>query len=429
MKTFGAGGFTATLARLVALAIFFTLTLAFCTSSVVAKAPGVVPKAAASSAPARTLLVRQLDSALAGARVPAFRRGAVVVDLSSDETLFSRNAQAGLAPASNEKLAVAFAALTLLGSQFEIATEVLGKGEQNGTKWVGDIVLKGYGDPHLSSADLKTLALRLRAQGIRSVSGDLLGDESYFDRRRTAPGWKSSFLINECAPLSALSVDRGRNTSASPPVIAARAFAAALASAGVSLEGGVRVGTATGDESTLATINSPPLWKLIRFMDQESDNYTAELLLKQLGADSNGRGTTANGAAEVMSALDSAGIPLARVRIVDGSGLSLLDRLTPVALTDLLTAVWSDPSLRRPFVYSLAVAGRNGTLAHRLRQRPALGNVRAKTGTTNGASALSGYVRNRYAFVILQNGSPVSSTLTRAAQDRFVTLLAAQKNP
>ncbi|MGD0273673.1 MAG: D-alanyl-D-alanine carboxypeptidase/D-alanyl-D-alanine-endopeptidase [Gaiellaceae bacterium] len=426
MKNFSPWGLAAALSRLVVFTTVFTLTLAFCSSSVVTEAPGALPKAALESAPAQPLLVRRLDSALAGASVPAFRRGAVVVDLTSGETLFSRNAHAGLAPASNEKLPVTFAALTLLGPEYQIATEALGEGEQNGTEWVGDIVLKGYGDPHLSTADLKTLALRLRAQGIRSISGDLLGDESYFDRRRTAPGWKSSFLINECAPLSALSVDRGRNTSASPPLIAARAFAAALESAGVSLEGRVSLGIATVDASTLATIDSPPLWKLIRFMDQESDNYTAELLLKQIGAYGNERGTTANGAADVISALGDAGIPLARVRIVDGSGLSLLNRLTPAALAELLTVVWSDPSLRRPFVSSLAIAGRNGTLEHRLRQRPALGNVRAKTGTTNGASALSGYVRDHYAFVILQNGNPVSSTLTRAAQDRFVTLLAAQ---
>ena len=425
MKNFSTSSLAKGLFRLGAVAFFFTLTLAFCSSPVVAEAPRMTPRAAVKSAPALSLLARRLDSALAGASVPAFRRGAVVIDLESGETLFSRNAQAGLAPASNEKLPVAFTALTLLGPDYRIPTEALGEGEQDGTEWVGDIVLKGSGDPDLSKADLKTLALRLRAQGIRSISGDLLGDESLFDHRRMAPGWKSSFLITECAPLSALSVDRGRVTSASPPLVAAHVFAEALEAAGVSLKGRVRLGVATSEASALATVDSPPLWKLIRFMDQESDNYTAELLLKQIGAYGNERGTTANGASEVMSALDGAGIPLARVRIVDGSGLSLLDRLTPAALADLLTVVWSDPSLSRPFVRSLAVAGRSGTLEHRLRRRPALGNVRAKTGTTNGASALSGYVNGRYAFVILQNGNPVSSTRARAAQDRFVTLLAA----
>jgi D-alanyl-D-alanine carboxypeptidase/D-alanyl-D-alanine-endopeptidase (penicillin-binding protein 4) len=317
-----------------------------------------------------------------------------------------------------------FAALSLLGPGYRIATEALGEGERSGSTWRGDLVLKGYGDPYLSTAGLKTLARRLRARGIRSISGDLVGDESFFDRRRGVPGWKSYFLVNECAPLSALSIDRGRITGVSPPLVAARVFAETLASAGVSLRGRVRTGRATDEAEPLAQIASPPLWKLIRFMNQTSDNYTAELLLKQIGAYSNERGTSANGAAEVRSELDYAGVPLARVRIVDGSGLSLLDRMTASTLAQMLEAVWDDPDLQRPFVNSLAVAGRSGTLAQRLRSGPARGRVRAKTGTTNGASALSGYVRDRYAFVILQNGSPVPSERARAVQDRFVTLLA-----
>jgi D-alanyl-D-alanine carboxypeptidase len=51
--------------------------------------------------------------------------------------------------------------------------------------------------------------------------------------------------------------------------------------------------------------------------------------------------------------------------------------------------------------------------------------VRAKTGTTNRASALSGYVRNRYVFAVLQNGFPVLFWPARKAQDRFVTALAS----
>ena len=219
MKNFGSWRLAAALSRLAVLATFFTLTLAFCSSSVVAEAPGVVPRSALKNAPAQTLPVRRLDSALAGGSVPATRRGAVVVDLASGETLFSRNAQAGLAPASNEKLAVAFAALTLLGPEYRIATEALGEGEQDGTEWVGDIVLKGYGDPDLSKADLKTLALRLRAQGIRSISGDLLGDESNFDRRRVAPGWKRSARARAAAisPAETAWIRSGRRARSSGP--------------------------------------------------------------------------------------------------------------------------------------------------------------------------------------------------------------------
>jgi PBP4 family serine-type D-alanyl-D-alanine carboxypeptidase len=160
-------------------------------------------------------------------------------------------------------------------------------------------------------------------------------------------------------------------------------------------------------------------------MDRDSDNFAAEMLLKTLGAEVGTGGTTAAGAAIVIRDLASAGVPLLGIRIVDGSGLSVDDRLTARALAALLVAVWNDVDLRDPFWASLPVAGINGTLEDRLRMPPARGAVRAKTGTTDRASALSGYVRDRYGFAVLQNGSPVSTWSARKAQDRFATALAA----
>jgi D-alanyl-D-alanine carboxypeptidase/D-alanyl-D-alanine-endopeptidase (penicillin-binding protein 4) len=126
----------------------------------------------------------------------------------------------------------------------------------------------------------------------------------------------------------------------------------------------------------------------------------------------------------VTQGLAAAGVPLAGVRIVDGSGLSRLDRLTVAALVAILEAAWNDPSVRRPFFSALPVAGLSGTLSDRMRRPPARGNVAAKTGTTREASALAGYARGRYAFAVLQNGDPVSSWWARVAQDRFATVLA-----
>lgn len=414
------------LPRCATLVFLLALALAVCSGSVSAGTPRPAPRAAGKSTVGQTLLAHKLSNALASAGIPASRRGAIVVDLTSGQTVFARNASGRLEPASNEKLAIAFSALTLLTPGYRIPTEALGEGEQQGTVWVGDVYLKGYGDPELSTAGLRKIAFGLHAQGIRSISGDLIGDESFFDRRRMAPGWKSSYLINECAPLSALSVDRGRDTSASPPLVALRVLAGELGSAGIRVDGQLRLGTTPDDASSLVTVRSRPLWKIVRFMDRVSDNYTAELLLKQIGASNGDRGTTADGAALVTATLDSVGVPLTGVRIVDGSGLSRLDRLTPAAVVGILTDVWDDQTLHWSFVSSLAIAGRSGTLASRMQTKPALGNVRAKTGTTSAASALSGYVRDRYAFAILQNGDPISSTRARAAQDRFVTLLAAQ---
>jgi D-alanyl-D-alanine carboxypeptidase/D-alanyl-D-alanine-endopeptidase (penicillin-binding protein 4) len=112
------------------------------------------------------------------------------------------------------------------------------------------------------------------------------------------------------------------------------------------------------------------------------------------------------------------------VRIADGSGLSRFDRLTVHALAAILRVGAGDPAIRNAFIASLAVAGISGTLERRLGLRPTRGQVIAKTGTTNRASALAGFVRRRYVFAILQNGSPVPYWTAREAQDRFVTALA-----
>jgi D-alanyl-D-alanine carboxypeptidase/D-alanyl-D-alanine-endopeptidase (penicillin-binding protein 4) len=373
-------------------------------------------------------LAQRLARALVVRDVSPARTGAVAFDLSTGTSVFARNATRSLAPASNEKLPVTFAALEELGPTYTIETDVLGTGALEGSVWRGNVFLQGHGDPTLSTAGLRALALQVRATGIRRISGSVLGDESYFDSRRTAPGWKPSFYIEESPPLSALSVDRGRfhgGVSREPALGAAMAFAEALRRAGVGVARGVRVGVTPAETSELATIESPPLTAILRYMDHESDNFTAELLLKQLGAVEKDAGTTSAGAAAVRDTLAQNAVPLAGIRIVDGSGLSVLDRLTAQAVVAILRAAWEDATIRPTFVAALPVAGVNGTLDDRLRSPPARGNVFAKTGTTADASALSGYVGHRYVFSVLNNGRPLCLWCARRAQDRFVSVLAA----
>jgi D-alanyl-D-alanine carboxypeptidase/D-alanyl-D-alanine-endopeptidase (penicillin-binding protein 4) len=374
-------------------------------------------------------LEKKLARALAVPHVSRARTAALVFDLQTGTTLYSEHDSLSLVPASNEKLAVTYAALVGLGPEFRIETDVVGRGELDGAVWRGSLVLVGHGDPTLSSRSLAVLAAQVRAAGIRSVTGAILGDESYFDSRRMAPGWKSWFYINESPPLSALTVDRAvyaRRIWRNPALGAAFAFRAALRRAGVAVRGGTGTAIAPDAGVPLASIESPPLATILRWMDRVSDNFTAELLLKQLGTLVADRGTTAAGAAFVSQTLAAAGIPLAGVRIVDGSGLSQLDRVTARELTGILEAAWTDDELRPVLFAALPVAGVSGTLSDRMRRRPARGNVVAKTGTTALASALSGYVRRRYVFSIVQNGHPISTLWARRAQDRFATVLARQ---
>src|ERR1700751_1014 len=148
------------------------------------------------------------------------------------------------------------------------------------------------------------------------------------------------------------------------------------------------------------------------------------MLLKEVGAVQRSAGSAAAGLAITRRLLTAAGIPLAGVRMVAGSGLSLTDRWTPAGLATLLRTMWLDPDLQPYVVPSLPVAGETGTLEHRMRSGPAPGLVRAKTGTTAHPPSPSGFVGDRYVFSILENGSPVSTLNAEQSQNRVAQVLA-----
>ena len=384
----------------------------------------VVPAAQAGS---RTAFQQQLERALHARYVSPARTGAIVLDLQTGQALFAHNPRLALRPASNEKLGTTYAALTSLGPSFRIETDVLGNGEQSGAAWQGSLVLKGYGDPALSAAQLNRLAHQVLAAGIRHVTGRVLGDETWFDTRRTGLGWKADFYLHESPALSALIVNRGwtgRFETARPALMATQLFRSDLRRLGITVGGQAALGVASGDAVPLAEVESAPVAALVRHMDVDSDNFYAEMLLKEVGAVQGSGGSAAAGIAVERRLLGAAGVPLGGVRTVDGSGLSLLDRWTPLGLATLLRTMWRDSDLRPYVLPALPVAGETGTLEHRMRRAPAHGLVRAKTGTTDNSSALSGFVGERYVFSILENGSPVRTLNAEESQNRFAQVLA-----
>ena len=404
------------------------------------KTPGVNGKRALAAAAALTAalaactppasgqtLEQQLDRALTISGVSRAQTGAFALDLQSGRVVYGLHRDRSLRPASNEKLGVALAALERLGPSHRIRTTVLGAGSRSGSTWRGRLVLRGFGDPTLTGADLRRLASKLRAAGIRRVTGRIVGDESYFDKRRTAAGWRPYYYKVESPPLSALVVNRARakgRTVDNTAFWAARAFRKVLIGAGIAVGGKAAPGTAPTGSRRLAVVRSPTMNALVRRMNKVSDNFHAEMLVKYLGARIRGAGTTSAGCLVVRGVLAGRGVPLAGVRIVDGSGLSRHDRATARSLGRLLVSAWRDPTVRWPFFKSLAIAGVDGTLEDRMRTGPARGRVRAKTGTTSRASALSGFVGNRYVFAVLQNGNPINWTKARRAQNRFAQVLA-----
>ena len=382
-----------------------------------------------TSSAADTDLRTRLTDSLRSPALSLGRTGAIALDARTGAVLYAHNASRPIVPASNEKVPVSWAALTRLGPGFRFRTEVLGAGERVGSTWRGDLFLKGYGDPTLRVQDVARLAAAVRRAGITDVTGWIRGDESVYDSRRDAPGWKPSFVGIETPPLSALVVERARGSGRqkAPPLVAARLLRTELVARGVRVAGPAGLGTAPDAVETLAVDHSAALRAVVRAMNTESDNFTAEMVLKQLGTLDGGNGSTASGGRLVTAAMAAAGIPTAGVRIVDGSGLSSLDRLTARALADVIrVGIW-DERIGPSFLASLAVTGKSGTL--RMRMPNLTGVVRGKTGTTNIACTLAGLIRGDVVFAVLQNGSPVAFWPARVAQDRFVTVLAKGASP
>ena len=208
---------------------------------------------------------------------------------------------------------VTYAALVELGPSYRFPTEVLGEGDRSGSTWEGRLVLKGFGDPTLSSADLSRLANILWREGIRQRHrrrSSATRRPSTTSRRR--PAGSPSFAGVESPPLSALIVDRGDRDGylvADPPLAAAARFDQLLHARGIDRPG-ARPGTAGRGASCSRRSTRAPLSEIIEFMDHWSDNFTAEMVLKAIGAKAVGRGTTAAGAAWCAATSRDAGVPL-----------------------------------------------------------------------------------------------------------------------
>lgn len=345
----------------------------------------------------------------------------------------AHGAEVPLRPGSTEKVLVAAAALAVMGPGATLVTELRSDGAEDGGVLRGDLVLVGGGDPSLRSRgahSLDDLARQLRARGVTVVDGDLVGDETRFDDRRSAPGWRDIHVPTFVGPLSAMAVDGNwlRNDAdylADPVVGNLAALRDSLRRAGIAVTGGARSRAATPEAVTLASIGSAPVSVLVADMLRRSDNFAAELLIKEVGFRATGKGTTAGGLAAAHDAMAALGVALSG-RSADGSGLSR-DNARPVReWRELLAAARSQP-WGDLLVEGLPVAGHSGTLANRFRGTAAEGVVRAKTGSVRESRALSGYLTtsggSTVVFSLVVTGPTAASTI--GAMDALVAAMVA----
>jgi D-alanyl-D-alanine carboxypeptidase/D-alanyl-D-alanine-endopeptidase (penicillin-binding protein 4) len=235
-------------------------------------------------------------------------------------------------------------------------------------------------------------------------------------------------LTSEVGPLSALSFNQGRTGvrrpyfQVSPALFAAQAFRRALRRRGISVSRSAGTGDTPDDAVTLSEWESPPMAEIARRTNVPSNNYMAETLVKVLGVRLRSEGSTAAGAAAVGDAMANLGVS---TRVVDGSGLSRSDRTSPAAVVTLLRRMADEPA-GAALDASLPVAGRTGTLQHRMRGTAAQDRCHAKTGTLRDVSALAGYCTTttgaHVAFAFLMNRTSYISA--RRVQDRLTATLA-----
>jgi serine-type D-Ala-D-Ala carboxypeptidase/endopeptidase (penicillin-binding protein 4) len=393
---------------------------------------------AAAAAQNEALVTQRLTAQMRSAGAYS---GAYVVNLSGDKprAIFRWRPRTARILASNTKLFTTTAALALYGRDGTLGTEVLGSGQLDPAGiYRGSIYLRGGGDPTFGSrrftrraygggATVQDLALLLDEAGIQRVTGRVYGDESAFDSLRGGPdsSYATSIWVG---PLSALSYNRGlftesgRGFQANPPAFAAARLDDALEARGIPVRLKPRSGRTPDDATVLASVDSPPMERLLRLTNKPSDNFFAETLLKDVAHLNGAVGTTARGTRVVASFARSLG---ARPTLVDGSGLARGNRASPFSIVRLLTAMYGRDDFD-PFVESLPIAGEDGTLFDRMRRGAAHNRCHGKTGTLSNVSALSGYCEARsgdtYVYSILMNG--VYPTGARRLQDKMLQAIA-----
>jgi D-alanyl-D-alanine carboxypeptidase len=330
-------------------------------------------------------------------------------------------------PASNEKLLLSMALLDRFGGSHTFGLRAMGASVDAGGTLSGNLYLRGQGDPEVADGRLDVLASKIWSAGVRHIPGHVVGVTGPFHRDWFAPGWKRYFPADYVALPTALTF-RG-NVSATgahirdPERRAAAYLTRALRDRGVKIGSRATAGPGAAGLTALASVSSKPLRTIVSHMDHRSVNFSAEVLGKALAYAGGEAGTIANGAAAICAYEAARHV---RATCHDGSGLSYANRQTASGIVHLL---WN--AGRQPWVGALRMAlpaAGDGTLRHRLRGV----RLRAKTGTLDHVSALSGWVWNDAThgwieFSLLTSG--MEEYPAKDLEDRIVQVLANGARP
>lgn len=338
--------------------------------------------------------------------------GLLVFNPLTQDTIFSLNSFQTMIPASNTKLFTTSVALVSLGGDFKISLKLftddsyLKDGIIN-----GNIYLKGFGNATITENDLLLFVKHLQELGIYKITGNIVGDETYFDDAYYRADWIDDEVSTvKLSPISALIIDRnqiitfkkkGRRTKKyvedikQPALHAANLLKEKLDNAGINVSGSA-IQDITPIETDQIDEISISLREFVSLINKHSDNYLAECLFKIIGAEySKVEGNSFYATQAILDFLDQNNIYSQGTEIVDGSGISRFDKVTPASVVGVLESMYFNLNSFEDFYNSLSVAGVDGTLRSRLTGSYAENNFHGKTGTLNGVTSLSGYLKTK----------------------------------
>ncbi len=325
-------------------------------------------------------------------------------DLQTGKALESHQPDLPLVPASVTKVVSTYALLRTWKPDFQLETTVYGD-LQNGSGVVkGDLVLKGGGDPWLTTERLFVLAQDLKRLGVQRVTGRIRLDQGAFDTQRYGNGWENT-TSDTTPPVLPLSVNFNRDDRGAivtdPERLALEVIGRVFADAGILVENG----GGGGATRKLLEFKSPPLRMLVQDINKFSNNFMVEMLVKRFGD-----GSWPRGIAKIQAFYkEQFGLGPDKIAITDGSGLSKNNTLSAKTLGIILRGAANDFEVGPEMVASLKVIG-GEPWKLRIKDPNLARRVRCKTGHLSGVTTVCGLLQTpdgkQRVFAILLNGNP-----------------------
>ncbi len=348
--------------------------------------------------------------------------GIYVKNLTTGKVIASYNSNKPLTPASNQKIITTVASLDLLGKDYRFKTIFFLAVKRNKTGiYSQDLYIDTRGDPTLETNDLRIAVDYLKKKGIKIINGNIVINNNYFENPYYNPDWKKSWRGVAWAPyISSIAIDDNlyklKNTiylTDNPLYLLGVKFKKELRRQKIKFNGNVRIAKIPvlrkfSPFKIKYEIESNKLSDIVIVTNKKSNNLYAEHLFKKLSANfSRVEGSWTDSQIIITDFLTrKINLNTKSFKIRDGSGLSSKNKISTRAMVKILEFVTKKDYFDE-FYSSLSVAGLDGTLIKKFKNKPLYKNLKAKTGYIGGVSSLSGYFEGKdqdiYAFSFIVN--------------------------